>query len=872
MKRWKKLSTTLAVASLLTVNFPMLTTNAQVAPNAPVELSVDILLQVQANQPKRQANASYEIVRTETGEVVYQHRSDQDVQGSLALAPGNYRLRLYDGQAFQRDGKALVAQKVEQTIAKRNEQEQATNKQMKELDNKGTIQKTESGEIYYEVPFTVEAGPDLETADHTKMEAKLAVYLSDALNQAEQGTPASSASTQTDPTQAVGTVQFTIKDEKGQAVPNAVIQFGEQRYTSDNNGEIRLEQLTEADYPYQVVALPEGYTGELSETVHVKAGQESRIDLTVNTVATTHSLTIKVVNEGQEPLSQVGVEVNGQVLTTDAQGQVTVPNLAAGPLVYRIISAPEGYEVAQTATVEMGQADASTTVTLASKPTVDKTALQAELDKAATVQVADTTNKTEASVAAYTAAKTAFETAKATAQQVQAASDATAEQVAQATTDLQTKLAQLNDATTQLADKPAPTVDKTALQAELDKAATVQVADTTNKTEASVAAYTAAKTAFETAKATAQQVQSASDASAEQVAQATSDLQAKLAQLNDATTQLADKPAPTVDKTALQAELDKAATVQVVDTTNKTEASVAVYTAAKTAFETAKATAQQVQAASDATAEQVAQATTDLQTKLAQLNDATTQLADKPVAKASVSLKAVDEQQQAVANAQVYFGGLKGTTDTNGVVTFSELDPGDYHYGIQVAPDGYQVKSSEQVVTVAAGANLTQTLHLVKQVQTAQLRVHVVNVKGEPISNVSVQVGNQTVQTDQAGNVAFSDLAPGNYTYQVTAVPKGYQANDAKIQVTLAKGQSLQRTIQLTEAVATASSESSAVAESVVATKSTAVERKKGLPRTGELVMNWLVPTGLVLMALAGAVIYRRKQAIPVEQDEQSEQ
>ena len=222
MKRLTKISTSLMTACLLMTSVPTDRVQAQVAPDAPVTYTVDILLQVNNKQPKRQENASFQILKADTLEVVYTHKSDKEVEGSLNLAPGKYLLRLFDGQDFKRNEKQLEAGKVEQSIASRNDQEVANNKKMKTLENKGDIHLANDGNLYYELEFTVEKGPDLQNADHSKLEAKLSVLLTDDVA-AQPTTDQAAGVTNPTPAPETGAVQITVISEGGKVVQGAVV-------------------------------------------------------------------------------------------------------------------------------------------------------------------------------------------------------------------------------------------------------------------------------------------------------------------------------------------------------------------------------------------------------------------------------------------------------------------------------------------------------------------------------------------------------------------------------------------------------------------------------------------------------------------------
>ena len=169
----------------------------------------------------------------------------------------------------------------------------------------------------------------------------------------------------------------------------------------------------------------------------------------------------------------------------------------------------------------------------------DKTALQSAVDAAKAV---DRSKYTEESLAAMDSALSAAESTL---------SDALATQA-----DVDNAAKTLNDAVAALKEKPVtPAVDKSALEQAISAAEAV---DTTKYTSESVAAMTSAlssaKTVRDNAAATQTEVDNAANA------------------LNSAVAALKEKPASTVDKTALQQAVDAA---KAIDRDKYTEASLA---------------------------------------------------------------------------------------------------------------------------------------------------------------------------------------------------------------------------------------------------------------------------------------------------------
>ena len=275
MNRLRKIGAALAVAGMLATYVPSGLVLAQVNPNSPIEVSVDILLQVDANPPKRQENATYEIL-DEAGNVVYRHESDTQASEAPKLTAGKYRLRLYDGQGFKRADKVLKAQKVETSIPKRSEQDIAANKQLQEQSDKGSLKTDDQGQSYYEVTFEVKAGPDLESADHQKMVSKLAVTLSDqdGAGSAPQA-PAQSAS---QAPAAKRNLTIKVLDQAQAIVPGATVTVEGQTAVTDENGDTHFKDLTPGTVHYAVTQLPEGYEGTPSGERITSIGVPSSIN------------------------------------------------------------------------------------------------------------------------------------------------------------------------------------------------------------------------------------------------------------------------------------------------------------------------------------------------------------------------------------------------------------------------------------------------------------------------------------------------------------------------------------------------------------------------------------------------------------------
>ena len=393
MNRLRKIGAALAVAGMLATYVPSGLVLAQVNPNSPIEVSVDILLQVDANPPKRQENATYEIV-DEAGNVVYRHESDAQASEAPKLTAGKYRLRLYDGQGFKRADKVLKAQKVETSIPKRSEQDIAANKQLQEQSDKGSLKTDDQGQAYYEVAFEVKAGPDLESADHQKMVSKLAVTLSD--QEGAGSAPQAPAQTSSQAPEVKRNLTVKVLDQAQEIVPGATVTVEGQTAVTDENGDAHFKDLTPGTVHYAVTQLPAGYEGNPSGEAELPSDTDHSITLQVAKKAepqvTKRDLTVKVLDQEQKTVAGVTVTVADQTAVTDENGDAHFKGLTPGKVHYAVTQLPEGYEGTPNGDAELPtDTDHSITLQVAKKAESSSQAPAAKRDL--TVKVLDQEQK-----------------------------------------------------------------------------------------------------------------------------------------------------------------------------------------------------------------------------------------------------------------------------------------------------------------------------------------------------------------------------------------------------------------------------------------------------------------------------------------------
>ncbi|MEK4739812.1 MULTISPECIES: SpaA isopeptide-forming pilin-related protein [Bacillus] len=137
------------------------------------------------------------------------------------------------------------------------------------------------------------------------------------------------------------------------------------------------------------------------------------------------------------------------------------------------------------------------------------------------------------------------------------------------------------------------------------------------------------------------------------------------------------------------------------------------------------------------------------------------------------------------------------TTDENGIVTASDLRPGDYQFIEVKAPKDYDLskdpipftigKSQKENITVTAKNSLTKgavTLTKIDDIDRTMLKdavFKIVDMDGKDVRTNLV--------TDDKGEIPVSDLRPGDYQFIETQAPEHYVLDETAIPFTIKKSQ-----------------------------------------------------------------------------------
>ena len=829
MNRLRKIGAALAVAGMLATYVPSGLVLAQVNPNSPIEVSVDILLQVDANPPKRQENATYEIV-DEAGNVVYRHESDAQASEVPKLTAGKYRLRLYDGQGFKRADKVLKAQKVETSIPKRSEQDIAANKQLQEQSDKGSLKTDDQGQAYYEVAFEVKAGPDLESADHQKMVSKLAVTLSD--QEGAASAPQAPAQSASQAPAAKRNLTVKVLDQAQEIVPGATVTVEGQTAVTDENGDAHFKDLTPGTVHYAVTQLPAGYEGNPSGEAELPTDTDHSITLQVAKKAepqvTKRDLTVKVLDQEQKTVAGVTVTVEDQSAVTDENGDAHFKGLTPGTVHYAVTQLPEGYEGTPSGEAQLpSDTDHSITLQVAKKaePQVTKRDL--------TVKVLDQEQKTVAGVTVTVADQTAV-------------TDENGDAHFKGLTP-----GKVHYAVTQLPEGYEGTPNGDAeLPADTDHSITLQVA---KKAESSSQAPAAkrdltVKVLDQDQKIVSGVTVTVEGQSAETdengdahfkgltpgtVHYAVTDLpdgyegtpsgDAELPSDTDhsITLQVTKKPAqPAVE--AVKRDL----TIKILDQDQKIVAGVTVTVGDQTAVTDENGDAHfkgltpgkihyavtQLPEGYEGTPSGDAELPSDtdhsitLQVTRKDQASASSSSSSSQAEKRDLTVKVLDNAGKEVPGVSVKIGDQVQVTNEYGQAVFKGLTPGTFHYEIVNLPENYTGAQAGDA-ELPSDTDHSITLTVQRQQAVANVTVKVMDDNNQSVPGVTVYLGELEGQTDDQGNILFEALEAGKYTYGIKEVPEAYQAETGAQTLDVAPGADLHPILKVSRKAQVASLE-----------------------------------------------------------------
>lgn len=166
----------------------------------------------------------------------------------------------------------------------------------------------------------------------------------------------------------------------------------------------------------------------------------------------------------------------------------------------------------------------------------------------------------------------------------------------------------------------------------------------------------------------------------------------------------------------------------------------------------------------------------------------------KPLSGATFHITTSSGQYVAAQGGAVSSNGLY-TTDKNGQIVLTGLEPDTYVVTETKAPSGYELDSTPQ--TVQVNTNDTQTLYFYNTpTPIGSLRITKLDEESrQPISGVTFEVREMdgsyvgTYRTNSKGIISLTDLTPGWYTVTETKATEGYKLDAQPRDVQVKHGQ-----------------------------------------------------------------------------------
>ncbi|WP_172972647.1 MSCRAMM family protein [Fundicoccus ignavus] len=612
----------------------------------------------------------------------------------------------------------------------------------------------------------------------------------------------------------VGSASIKVIDQNEAAVEGAVITVAEQEFTTNAEGVAAISELSVGDKTYTLTSLPEGYSGEGSGSFTVVANETAGATITVTKAPQTGTASFTVVDQNDTKIEGIVVTINEQTATTNAEGVAQIADLAAGDYTYSITTLPEGYsgDVSGTLTIVAGET-ASETLSITRDPRYGNVTLTVkDQEDKAVVGAVIRLNEQEF---------TTNENGEAIILELQAGKDYTYQLVslpeaysgeAEGTVTInQDETAQAAITVNRIVAKGQLTVvvkDQTEAPVE---GAVIQLVEGTEATTNAEGQAVFNEIAPKTYNVTIKQLPD----------RYSHELGAR--ELGAREVVIAEGASETLALNVQRAITKRAITLRVLDQEDKAVENATVVLNEQTQTTNAEGRV----AFKDLTPKVYTYQITELpegyqgahegEVTLTEAEDLAQDIrVERIIEPGTATITVVNQDDgQPVENATVKFGGLTQTTDSSGQTTFTSLEPGNYYYMVTEVPTTYQLieGAEEQRAEIAEAQNFEATLEVDKKPEVGQIDIKIVNTANQAIEGVTIKIGDQEVTTNAQGVASFTNLAPGDYTFEATKAPEGYLLETVNATITVQASQTVTQSFVLEKEAEESSSETSEESE-----------------------------------------------------------
>lgn len=575
-------------------------------------------------------------------------------------------------------------------------------------------------------------------------------------------------------TPEANTVTLTVLDEESVPVSNVSMTLNEREIYTDVNGQAVFSEVPVGEATYTINSVPEGYSLEQTTgTVVVDPTTPTEATITLSADVNTNNIEFVVTNEAFGPINGVEIQIADSVYTTTETGRVETEALPVGGYSYDVISAPEGFEIPVTGSVNVVE----------SAPTEEAIALPTSVAYGSLlVNVVDDVqqpiNGAELTLGEQTAitdgsGQVVFEDLEANQSYEYSVTALPEGYVLDGEAEVRTitinpdqqvedtlviaQAEQVDSAVFTVVDEASQPVENVEIQLG-NETATTNPSGVAEFTDIGPGTYNYTVTNLPEQYETPAEGQLAIVANEE----ATQEINlSEVEQFGKVTFSVVDQNNEPVD----------GAKITLNNNTYPSNSNGQVIIEGLNADQTYNYTLASLPEnyTGQVSGTVIIEANNHIEE---------TVTVERELAPGQLTITVMDQSDQAVSGAQVQLNeDQTETTNAEGQVVFDELVEGTYEYIINELPENYEHNIASQSVYIAEGATEARTLQVQHNVQPGTVIFNVTDQDNSPVEGAVISINDTTITTNTEGTATIADIEPNTYTYSITELPEGYIGN-----------------------------------------------------------------------------------------------